>query len=66
MKKRRGRPLLGKTPMRRVQVRLDETTVRRARDLGQGNVSAGLRQAVKAAWEQNRNRGYDDARKEEC
>ena len=54
MKKRPGRPLLGDTPMRRVQVRLDEKTVERARELGQGNVSLGLRRAVEIAGRMSR------------
>jgi hypothetical protein len=41
--KRRGRPPLTGETMRRVLVVLDTETIERARKMGHGNVSAGLR-----------------------
>lgn len=43
-----GRPTLGKEPLRKATVFLDEKTVDKARKIGDGSVSAGIRTAVKA------------------
>ena len=50
-KPKRGRPELtaGERPIR-AQVTLDATTLERARDMGDGNLSQGIRRAVKKAW----------------
>ena len=48
-KKTRGRVAIDGAIARRHQVMLDEETVRRARALGDGNISLGLRRAVKDA-----------------
>lgn len=42
-----GRPRIGAEPMRRCQVMLDADTIIRAETLGNGNLSAGLREAVR-------------------
>ena len=42
----RGRQTLDGAIVRRVQVMLDEETVERAKALGDGNLSQGIRQAV--------------------
>ena len=42
----RGRPCLTSEPMQRVNVSLDAETLQRAREIGEGNLSAGLRLAV--------------------
>ena len=42
----RGRQTLDGATVRRVQVMLDDATVERAKALGQGNVSQGIRKAV--------------------
>ena len=42
----RGRQTLDGATVRRVQVMLDEATIERARVLGDGNLSQGIRQAV--------------------
>lgn len=42
-----GRPSINDEPMRRVNVMLDEATIEKAGDIGSGNLSAGLRAAVK-------------------
>ena len=42
----RGRQTLDGAAVRRVQVMLDEETIDRARVLGDGNLSQGIRQAV--------------------
>ena len=42
----RGRKTLDGAIVRRVQVTLDEETVERAKALGNGNLSQGIRQAV--------------------
>ena len=44
-----GRKTLDGATVRRVQVMLDEDTIERAKALGQGNVSQGIRKAVKEA-----------------
>ncbi len=42
----RGRQTLDGVVVRRVQVMLDEETIERAKALGDGNLSRGIRQAV--------------------
>jgi type III secretory pathway component EscU len=42
-KQRRGRPEI---PGRRVVVKLEEAHIKRASELGEGNVAAGIRQAL--------------------
>ena len=49
MKKTKGRVALDGVTVRRAQVMLDEETVQRAKALGDGNISMGLRRAVKDA-----------------
>ena len=49
MKKTKGRIARDGATVHRAQVTLDEETVRRAKALGDGNVSLGLRKAVKEA-----------------
>jgi hypothetical protein len=44
-----GRKLIADSAMQRKQVMLDAETIRLAEDLGDGNLSAGLRAAVKRA-----------------
>ena len=46
---RRGRQTRDGAEVRRVQVMLDETTIERARALGDGNLSVGLRKMAKEA-----------------
>ena len=46
MKKTKGRITRDGAAVRRVQVMLDDATVERAKALGQGNVSQGIRHAV--------------------
>ena len=41
-----GRKTLDRVAVRRVQVMLDEVTIERAKALGDGNVSQGIRQAI--------------------
>jgi len=41
-----GRPRFGDEPMKKMTVMLDQETIAAARELGCGNLSAGLRQAV--------------------
>ena len=41
-----GRKTLDRVAVRRVQVMLDDATIERAKALGDGNVSRGIRQAV--------------------
>ena len=45
----RGRQTLDGATVRRVQVMLDAATIEAARKLGAGNLSAGIRKAVKEA-----------------
>lgn len=40
-----GRPTIGDTAMRKVLVTLDEETIEKAKKLGKGNLSAGIRAA---------------------
>ena len=42
----RGRQTLDGVAVQRVQVMLDEETIERAKALGDGNVSQGIRQAI--------------------
>ena len=49
MKQTKGRLTRDGAEVRRVQVTLDEITIERAKALGQGNVSIGVRKAVKEA-----------------
>lgn len=49
MKQTKGRQARDGAKVRRVQVTLDEITIERAKALGQGNVSIGVRKAVKEA-----------------
>lgn len=42
------KPALYGAPMRRINVSLDEETISLAKELGEGNLSAGLRNAVQA------------------
>ena len=53
MKQTKGRQTLDGAEVRRVQVMLDEATIERARVLGDGNLSQGIRQAV-ASWGERR------------
>ena len=46
MKQTKGRQTRDGAAVRRVQVMLDDATVERAKALGQGNVSQGIRRAV--------------------
>ena len=46
MKQTKGRQTRDGATVRRVQVMLDEETVERAKELGDGNVSQGIRQAI--------------------
>ena len=46
MKQTKGRQTRDGAEVRRVQVTLDEETIDRARVLGDGNLSQGIRQAV--------------------
>lgn len=46
MKQTKGRQTRDGAAVRRVQVMLDDATVERAKALGDGNVSRGIRQAV--------------------
>ena len=46
MKQTKGRLTRDGTEVRRVQVMLDDATIERARVLGDGNLSQGIRQAV--------------------
>ena len=45
-KPKRGRPTIGAEPMLRVLVTLDPASINRAKKLGRGNLSAGLRKAL--------------------
>lgn len=45
-KLKRGAPLLFSAPMRSVLVTLDPDSIARAKKLGAGNVSAGIRKAL--------------------
>ena len=47
MKQTKGRQTRDGAAVRRVQVMLDEATIERAKGLGDGNVSQGIRKAVK-------------------
>ena len=49
MKQTKGRRTRDGAAVRRVQVMLDDATVERAKALGQGNISQGIREAVKSA-----------------
>ena len=46
MKQTKGRQTRDGAAVRRVQVMLDDATIERAKALGDGNVSQGIRQAV--------------------
>ena len=46
MKQTKGRQTRDGAEVRRVQVTLDDATVERAKALGDGNVSQGIRQAI--------------------
>ena len=46
MKKTKGRLTRDGATVRRVQVMLDDETIERARVLGDGNLSQGIRQAI--------------------
>jgi hypothetical protein len=48
-KKRGGRPRIFKNPNKLHGLYLDVKTVERARAIGKGNISAGVREAVKIA-----------------
>lgn len=50
VKRKPGRPPTVLGGMRRVCVQLDQGTLERARLLGDGNLSAGLRAAVARLW----------------
>ncbi|MDV7391888.1 hypothetical protein RZS08_11060 [Arthrospira platensis SPKY1] len=43
------KPLYGESPASRVNVTLDEETIKQAKAMGAGNLSAGLREAVRIA-----------------
>lgn len=47
-----GRKPLGDAPMRRVNVMLDAATIAKAEQIGGGNLSAGLREAVRRVRKQ--------------
>ena len=49
MKQTKGRQTRDGAAVRRVQVMLDAATIEAARKLGAGNLSAGIRKAVKEA-----------------
>lgn len=49
MKQTKGRQTRDGAAVRRVQVMLDEATIERAKALGDGNASQGIRRAVKEA-----------------
>lgn len=49
MKQTKGRQTRDGAEVRRVQVTLDDATIERAKSLGEGNVSMGVRKAVKEA-----------------
>ena len=49
MKQTKGRQTRDGATVRRVQVMLDAATIEAARKLGAGNLSAGIRKAVKEA-----------------
>ena len=49
MKQTKGRQTRDGAAVRRVQVMLDDATVERAKALGDGNISMGVRKAVKEA-----------------
>ena len=46
MKQTKGRQTRDGATVRRVQVMLDDATIERAKELGDGNLSMGIRQAV--------------------
>ena len=46
MKQTKGRQTRDGATVRRVQVTLDDVTIERAKELGDGNLSMGIRQAV--------------------
>lgn len=46
MKQTRGRLTRDGAEVRRVQVMLDDATIERAKAIGKGNVSQGIRQAI--------------------
>ena len=50
MKKPVGRPRIAQEPLKNINLRLDPATVAKAREIGSGNASAGVRKAVKE-WE---------------
>ena len=49
MKKTKGRLTRDGATVRRVQVMLDDVTIERAKLLGKGNISQGIREAIKRA-----------------
>ena len=49
MKKTKGRLTRDGATVRRVQVMLDDATIERAKLLGKGNISQGIREAIKRA-----------------
>ena len=53
----RGRQTLDGVAVRRVQVMLDEETIDRAKALGEGNLSIGLRKMAKEADMKRRHGG---------
>lgn len=48
VKPKRGAPFLFSVKMRRVLVMLDPASIKRAKRIGNGNVSAGIRKALAA------------------
>lgn len=46
MPKKRGRPTFGDKKMRKKLVTLDDESIRKAKKLGKGNLSAGVRRAL--------------------
>ena len=49
MKQTKGRQTRDGATVRRVQVMLDDATIERAKLLGKGNISQGIREALKRA-----------------
>ena len=49
MKQTKGRQTRDGATVRRVQVMLDDATIERAKLLGKGNISQGIREALKEA-----------------
>ena len=55
--KRGPKPIHPGEPMRKQAVALDEMTLRKLRVLGKGNISAGVREAARVAYERYQKEG---------